>query len=220
MSGTAKGDIIAFSAANTPVAVSVGANGKILKANSSAPGGVAWEDESAGDGNVIGPESSVVGNIATWSGTDGDGLADSGVPLANLATSKLNSILADQEWDGPTRIYTSGTAITVGQHVMVYDSSGLKVKPWDHTGDIRGRGIAVAVDGSTITVLLSGRYRKDTVFASFTTPGEEIFASPGTDGEITGIKPSTTGQKLLKLGQVEESKTVFFDPSPNVGTVA
>ncbi len=42
--GTAKGDIIAYSANNTPVRVAVGANDKALVADSTAASGVSWAD--------------------------------------------------------------------------------------------------------------------------------------------------------------------------------
>lgn len=44
---TAKGDMIAATAASTPARVAVGANGKVLMADSTAAAGVAWKDASA-----------------------------------------------------------------------------------------------------------------------------------------------------------------------------
>lgn len=44
----AKGDIVAASAADTWVRVAVGTNGQVLTADSSASGGVAWDDASGG----------------------------------------------------------------------------------------------------------------------------------------------------------------------------
>lgn len=41
---------------------------------------------SAADGTVIGPNTSVAGNVAAWAGTDGTELADTGVAIADLAT--------------------------------------------------------------------------------------------------------------------------------------
>jgi hypothetical protein len=49
--GTAKGDLIGFSAAGTPVRVAAGADGQTLKADSTAVPGLVWGDvESAGGG--------------------------------------------------------------------------------------------------------------------------------------------------------------------------
>jgi hypothetical protein len=44
---TTKGDIVAASGANTPVRVAVGANGRVLTADSSAAAGVSWKEAAA-----------------------------------------------------------------------------------------------------------------------------------------------------------------------------
>jgi hypothetical protein len=88
---TAKGDIVAASGSGVPVHVVVGANGKILTANSGAAAGVDWENAPAdatkiplaivtNKGDIISATGAGV-PVALPAGTDGKVLtANSGVP--------------------------------------------------------------------------------------------------------------------------------------------
>lgn len=99
---TAKGDLIAFNGTNN-VALPVGSNGYMLYANSSTPTGLEWGTPPTGSGDVSGPPSAVNGNFASFSGTSGTVIADSGFSpasflqvannlsdLANAATARTN----------------------------------------------------------------------------------------------------------------------------------
>ncbi len=50
----AKGDLLAASADNTPSKVTVGTNGKVLTADSTATGGVSWQDAPSGNTSSVG----------------------------------------------------------------------------------------------------------------------------------------------------------------------
>lgn len=75
-----------------------------------------WELLNPGGGNVSGPASSISGNIATFSGTDGKTLADSGVaPSALLRASNNLSDLA--------------SASTARTNLGVYSTAEIDAKP-------------------------------------------------------------------------------------------
>jgi len=76
--GTAKGDLIVYSGSGTPVKVAVGANDKVLKADSSETAGVKWADDSGGDtiplGTVI-PYAGTTAPSADWKIADGSAIS-------------------------------------------------------------------------------------------------------------------------------------------------
>lgn len=61
----AKGDLIAGTSADTPVRVAVGADGKVLKADSAAAAGMSWQDDLA----LLMFPYSYTGNVTTVTGT-------------------------------------------------------------------------------------------------------------------------------------------------------
>lgn len=88
---TNKGDVIAATAAGTPVAVAVGTNGLVLVANSAVPAGVDWEPvASAGAGNVIGPATAIAGHVALSADATGKVIEDGGQGL--MLQSQLDSV--------------------------------------------------------------------------------------------------------------------------------
>lgn len=82
---TAKGDIIAASAAGIPVRVAIGADGTVATADSTAAGGVRFLPVSgSGLGDVSGPSSSTDGQVATLNGTTGKIIQDGGATVAQI----------------------------------------------------------------------------------------------------------------------------------------
>lgn len=79
---TTKGDILVDDGTNV-VRVGVGTDGQILTADSAAASGVSW-GTPAGGGDVTGPGSSVDDRIATFNGTGGDTIQDSGTLISDL----------------------------------------------------------------------------------------------------------------------------------------
>lgn len=93
---TAKGTILAASAAATPAALAVGTNGFVLTADSAETTGVKWA--AAGAGDVLGPASSTDNGFVRFNGLTGKVLKDSPATIVNadvnasaaIAYSKLN----------------------------------------------------------------------------------------------------------------------------------
>lgn len=198
ITGFTKGSLLAGTGNNTPDNLPVGASGQFLVVDNTQSTGVKWTD----------PAISLITNLQTT--------------LDSKADVTLDSALADGEYDGPTRTLVARVDINAGQLVMPYSDSGvLKATLASHSGDMAAWFIAVEskAAGNSIKLLPSGRYRNDTKF-NFASVGGELFRDPTTDGELTITKPTTSGNKLQKLGFVEDAHTIFFNPSPSVGTVA
>lgn len=85
---TTAGDMIIGGASGAPARLPVGTDGQILKVVSGAP---AYADPSAGDGDVVGPSSSVADRIALFDGTTGKLLKDSGETVASIRSVPQNS---------------------------------------------------------------------------------------------------------------------------------
>jgi hypothetical protein len=86
---TAKGDIAAATAANTPARLGVGSNGQVLTADSTAATGLKW-GAVAGTGDVVGPASATDGAVAKFDGVTGKLLKD-GVVLGDSATKNVGT---------------------------------------------------------------------------------------------------------------------------------
>ena len=77
----AKGDLAVGTGPNTAAKLTVGANGKYLKAASGEATGIMW-DTPAGSGDVVGPAGATDGHLALFDGATGKLIKDGGVPGA------------------------------------------------------------------------------------------------------------------------------------------
>lgn len=82
----AKGDLAVGTGANTAAKLTVGANGTVLTADSAEATGTKWASV-AGTGDVVGPASAVDDRIATFDGTTGKLIQDSGSVVGDFATA-------------------------------------------------------------------------------------------------------------------------------------
>lgn len=87
----AKGSIVSASAALTPVTLAVGANGKVLMADSTQASGLTWATVAGGGGNVIGPVGATANDIAIYNGATGLLIKDSGLTIAPAASAATAS---------------------------------------------------------------------------------------------------------------------------------
>lgn len=81
----AKGDLAAGTGANTASKLTVGANGKYLKADSTQATGLAW-DTPAGAGDFVGPAGATDGHLVVFDGVTGKLGKDGGTVPASGAT--------------------------------------------------------------------------------------------------------------------------------------
>ena len=85
----AKGDLAVGTGANTASKLTVGADGKYLKAASGEATGVKW-DTPAGSGDVVGPAGATDGHLALFDGATGKLIKDGGAPGVGSVPPALN----------------------------------------------------------------------------------------------------------------------------------
>lgn len=130
----AKGDLFVATADDTVTRLPVGADGKVLKADSSEPEGVAWDDESGAsplttkgdlytydtgdarlpvgtDGYVLTADSSEAKGIK-WAASSGGATKKSGIIKSSSSVANTFSSLQDWQGSGPyTSVITHGMTI-------------------------------------------------------------------------------------------------------------
>jgi hypothetical protein len=160
--------------------------------------GTKWSQSSGGGGgDVVGPGSAVSGRVATFSGTTGKLIADSGASIADLKTEAIQVALSDE-----TTNLTAGTAkltfrmpwaftlTAVRSSLSTASSSGLV------TVDIKESG----------TTILSTALSIDATERTSTTAATAAVISDANladDAEITiDITAAGTGAKGLKVSLI------------------
>ena len=138
------------------------------------------------------------------------------------STSSLDTSLATTEYSGTTRTLGVSGTVNVGDFCMYVNSAGTPLfGRFDHT-DVTKKviGVCVGSSGSNRTVLLSGRFRHDTVFSGLTTAGVTVWRNTGTDGGFQVTTPTGANNALQVLGITEGTQTVLINPSMDVFTIA
>lgn len=120
---TAKGSLIASSAAATPVEVVAATNGWVLTLDSAQAAGMKW---AASGGGVSGPGSSTAHDLAGFADATGAVLEDSGVKTDTDGTLAANSDarLATQK---ATKTYVDAAVLTGGAVSSVFGRAGAVV---------------------------------------------------------------------------------------------
>lgn len=119
---TAKGDVLAASAANTPARVAVGSNGTRLAADSTASAGVAWVADTqntvvdAKGDLLVGSAADTLARLAVGSNNQvltADSAATNGVKWATLTTGKVLQVVSTALTSTYTDSSASGTLTTI-----------------------------------------------------------------------------------------------------------
>jgi hypothetical protein len=118
----AKGDLAVGTGANAAAKLTVGADGRYLKAASGEATGLIW-DTPAGSGDVVGPAGATDGHIALFDGATGKLIKDGGDP--SVASDGWNS--ASGTWTPRSQAYTNDPAAGTNIELEMVDTSGFAV---------------------------------------------------------------------------------------------
>jgi hypothetical protein len=198
-----------------------GADGQVLAASSTSPLGVAWGAGSA-SGNVVGPVSSITGDLAKFADTTGLLLADSGLNIDEIAigpmSSTANHIAIFEGTDGVT-LADSGVAfgtLVVGPSsvttLTIPKFNGTTGKIIEGSNVVLSAGDVMefpAGAGVTLTAGATASERKGSLTLSSGT-----HAQIATTAAITGCVIVAT---VVTLGTVTVPSTFKFAISNGVG---
>jgi len=126
---TAKGDLVAATAANTVTRLAVGTNGQVLKADSSAATGLAWGSITTGKVlQVVQGTSTATASNSTSTAVD-TGLSATITPTS--ATSKILCMVssssieksADNSLNGINYLLLRGSTVVMGNYIVGYTNT-------------------------------------------------------------------------------------------------
>lgn len=187
----------------------VGANWAIFQANI--------------DGAVTGPASAVSGNLASFNGTTGKIVQDSGkaIPAGDIVGTSDSQTLSlkkelygvhasDDTWFGlAIPGYNNTGGVTQWDAVYLNGSSQWVLADANGTGTTPALGLAVSTEttGNPVTVMTRGSVRND---AWAWTPGGLIYVST-TAGGLTQTQPATVGDEVQAVGYALTADIAIFN---------
>jgi hypothetical protein len=118
-------------------------------------------------------------------------------------------------WSATTTV-TASEALTAGQIVSIWSSSGAKVRKANATDDTKqahGFVLANVSSGATATVYLPGQVITG---LSSLTPGATYYLDT-TGGAITATAPSSSGNYQQVVGQAISATSLIFAPQTGMG---
>lgn len=150
-----------------------------------------------GKGNIKGPASSTVGNIATWNNTAGSKLADGGKAAANLVTGPASAVSGNlPSFNGTTGKVLQDSGVASGN--LVTASSAFTAD-----NDIpRAVGAARALESSAVTVSDAGRLRAFGKVLDVPMYGGALTSSAGVNAGTDGTTETTLFTVTLPSGVV------------------
>jgi len=139
-------------------------------------GNVTWQSVGGGTGDVVGPNSSTGGHIATYDGTTGKKIKDSGVKIKDLGDVK-----------GPESSQGGHIATYNGTTGKLLKDSGTKIAD---LGDVKGSDTSV-VGGIAIHSDTSGKVIKSTLYSIPETDGNlgQVLANNGNGKAVWATIP-------------------------------
>ena len=183
---TAKGDLIAGTAASAVTHISVGANGTVLTANSGAAGGVDWEAPSLGGAAINAPPQVAVGTQASSRGavTGRYALEDHGHGLAAISDI----------WGGTAASPSAGATYLAG--ITQQACTAASITAWAKDGGascatvnvLHGTTLATAVQVKAANLTISG----DTISSGNADQNTAIAAGRGIWVKVVTVPGSPT----------------------------
>jgi hypothetical protein len=177
-------------------------------------GSVEWQAGGDGSGDVVGPASSVSGNIPVFDGVTGKLLVDSGMSLTSVPPLPA----ADLTATGLRSSETVGESVAFGD-VLYLKSDG---KWWKADADAATTmpalrmALATASADAACVMLSIGWARND---AWSWTVGGLIYASV-TPGAMSQTAPTGAGDQVQVVGIAYHADKMWFAPSMILGEIA
>lgn len=152
--GTAKGDLLAFTASGTVVRLAVGSNGDVLRANSGATPGVEWANNRQTQTWAFTGTAAITTGKARWYNRTGRTLTVVGVWAAANTAPTGAAIVVDVNKNG-TSFYGTATkpqvAVSTNGGALAAPDTGTTIADGDYvTVDVDSVGSTVA--GADVTV--------------------------------------------------------------------